>query len=115
MEGYHDHEGRFQESQDVDLSPPGQVTTDQDGPVVYVGDKGTLRLTLATTGVDTAMDVTVLGSQDGVNFDAVPLFTFPQVTGTGSRLATIASARYVKANYNVTGNSWDGTLTGEAV
>jgi hypothetical protein len=114
---------KFASTMDVDLSPAAAVTADGNSASVKIGDRGTVRLTLAVSGVDgtnPTMDVTIQTSAD--DGDADPwrtLGTFAQVTADGEARKSFGGAdKYIRANFNIGGTddpTFTISLTGEAL
>ncbi len=110
--------GRQSGCEDLDLSPSAALTADTTSQVVELGGPKPCRLTLKVTSVSTddTLDVTIQGSDtnDFTN-DVRTLATFTQATAATSQSLSFLGARFIRANYNVTGSSVSITcsLTGE--
>ena len=79
-------------------------SADANGAAFELGQNRSCRAILAVTAVSTddTLDVTMQGSDDGVNnwFDIV---AFTQVTATGTQRKTFVGARYIRPVFNVEG------------
>lgn len=100
--------GRQSGCEDLDLSPSAALTADATSQVVELGGPKPCRLTLNVTSVSTddTLDVTIQGSDtnDFTN-DVRTLATFTQVTAATKQSLSFLGARFIRANYNVTGSS----------
>lgn len=110
--------GRQSGCEDLDLSPSAALTADTTSQVVELGGPKPCRLTLNVTAVSTddILDVTIQGSDtnDFTN-DVRTLATFTQVTAATKQSLSFLGARFIRANFNVTGTgvSISCSLTGE--
>lgn len=111
--------GRQSGCEDIDLSPSAALAVDTVSPVLELGGPKPCRLTLSVAAVSASdsLDVTIEGS-DTNNFatDVRTLATFTQVTAAGAKQSlSFLGARFIRANYNVTGTdvSISCTLKGE--
>jgi len=114
--GYFRTDGKWAETEPVNLTPAtNPFSADTTSPVVELGDRARVALTLAITAfAPTSLDVTVQGSRDGAN-DWYTLGTFTQATGTGTQRKVFPAERFVRANYNHEGSgAITLTLEGEA-
>lgn len=107
--------GRYSGCDDINLSPSAALTADTTSNVLELGGPKPCRLTLAVSTVSTSdtLDVTIQGSDtnDFTN-DVRTLATFPQVSAADAKQSlSFLGARYIRANYNVTGSDVSITCT----
>lgn len=104
--GYFDSKGRFVDATDVRLDPQvSPLTIDGHSRVLEAGQYHTLNLVLTTTAVSSedTLDVTVEGSEDGASW--YELGTFEEVTTTGVQRKAFATAKFVRAHFDVEGET----------
>lgn len=110
--------GRYSGCEDVRLSPPAALTVDAVSQVIELGGPKPCRFTLNVTEVSASdsLDVTIQGSDtnDFTN-DVRTLATFTQATAATKQSLSFLGARFIRANFNVTGTdvSIACELTGE--
>ena len=98
--------GRHSGCEDINLSPSAALTADATSPVLELGGPKPCRLTLAVTAVSASdsLDVTIQGSDtNDFSGDVRTLATFTQATAATAQSLSFLGARFIRANYNVTG------------
>lgn len=111
--------GRHADTEEVVLNPSAAlISVDEYTAARELGDRSTLRLTLAVTAVSTddTLDVVIETSDDGVTWYTAGSFT--QATAATTERKIFMVSRFVRALFNVGGASAVSigcTLRGEAV
>jgi hypothetical protein len=112
--------GRQSGCEDIDLSPAAALTADITSSVLELGGPKPCRLTLNVSSVSASdtLDLTIQGSETNdfsTSGEYRTLATFTQVTAAGKQTLSFVGARFIRANYNVTGTdvSIPCTLKGE--
>jgi len=118
--GYHINSGKFlgrhSGCEDINLSPSGALTADATSPVLELGGPKPCRLTLDVTAVSASdtLDLTIEGS-DTNDFSTSgqyrTLATFTQANAATKQTLSFLGARFIRANYNVTGTDVSITCT----
>jgi hypothetical protein len=114
----HPTTGEHQSYDTITLKASGSETASTNGAAVFVGDKGTLRLTLDVT-VDngTTLDVVIQTSMDGTTWRAMnPVAAFAQIGIVGSERKCFPGCdRYARYVSTIVGTAFTYSIIGEAV
>jgi hypothetical protein len=106
--------GSYSGCEPIDLSPSAALSADAVSSVIELGGPKPCRLTLDVTAVSTddVVDVTIQGSDtNDFSGDVRTLATFSQKTAVSNQSLSFLGARFIRANYDVTGTGVSITCT----